>query len=449
MILTKHGYQIHLEDQSEIKKILTVRPDENALGFQGAPFKLYRSTNKGSLLVPRYFGTNHFGPPSKDTRGPPAPARIQFTGTLRAETRQLEAFEKGKEAFRTVGGGVLSLAPGFGKTVLALAFSAHLKTRTLIVVHKEFLANQWKERIEHFCPGATIGRIQQDTFDTDKDFVIAMIQTLCSRENGPEDFNSFGFLIVDEAHHIGASAFSQTMFKFCPKWSLGLTATPERKDGLTRVLYWFLGPEFFRVNRENQKQTKIETVWFDHPRFREAPPLTRFGKINMAQMVTDVTEIQARNTVILGLIEGALSQGRKILVLTDRREHCEFLFSKFDNQISGIYYGGLSETELGAASQKRIIFATFSMAQEGLDIPTLDTLVLATPHSDVTQAIGRIMRETPGKKNNPLIFDVADRWSVFQAMYRKRCVIYKSVTGLHPGEEEKVEILEPKKCNFI
>ena len=78
------------------------------------------------------------------------------------------------------------------------------------------------------------------------------------------------------------------------------------------------------------------------------------------------------------------------------------------------------------SSKHRIIVATYSMAQEGLDIPVLDTLLMTTPHSDVTQAIGRIMRETPGKVNAPLIIDIADRWSVFNSMYRKRCVIYKA-----------------------
>jgi superfamily II DNA or RNA helicase len=115
---------------------------------------------------------------------------------------------------------------------MALAYAAHLGVRTMIIVHKEFLANQWKERINQFCPGATIGRVQQDTFDIEHDFVIGMIQTMCSRENDPKAFDTIGFVIVDEAHHIGAAAFSQTMFKLCPRYSLGLTATPDRKDGL-------------------------------------------------------------------------------------------------------------------------------------------------------------------------------------------------------------------------
>lgn len=451
-VQTRTGYRIQLskEGLTEIKRELTVRGVENALGFRPPSFKVYRSENKEEITVPRYFGTERFGPASKEFRVDPHHAdRIVFTGKLRSDTKQTEAFDAGLKAFES-GGGVLSLPPGFGKTCMALAFSAHLKVRTLIVVHKEFLANQWRDRINEFCPGATIGRIQQDIWDTDKDFVIAMIQTLCIREMPPENFDQFGFLIVDEAHHIGAAAFSQSMFKFCPKWTLGLTATPERKDGLTRLLYWFMGPEFFRVSRENQKQTRVETIQYDDPLFKEGPPLSKFGKINMAAMTTMVTDLNSRNELIIDIVKNCLGDNRRILILSDRREHCEWINAQFDSKISGLYYGGLTEKQLEETAQKKVIVATFSMAQEGLDIPVLDTVILSTPHSDVTQAIGRIMRETKGKKNSPLIYDIADRWSVFFSMYRKRLKIYKSL-GFEIQSEMKENtpqvILED--CAFI
>jgi len=368
--------------------------------------------------------------------------------------RQPEAFAAGVKAFEEHGGGVLSLAPGQGKTCMALAFSAHLKLRTLIVVHKEFLANQWRDRIQQFCPGATIGRIQQGICDTDKDFVIAMIQTLCSRGEDAlpsRTFDQFGFLIVDEAHHIGAAAFSQAMFRFCPRYTLGLTATPERKDGLTRILYWFLGPEFFRVQRENQKTTKVEVIAYKDPAFKESPPVTRFGKINMAQMVTDVTDLPRRNEFIIKIAREAAEGGRRVLILSDRREHCQFLAGEFGSELSGLYYGGLKEAQLDESSRKRIIIGTFAMAQEGLDIPVLDTIILASPKSDITQAIGRIMRETPGKLNNPLIYDIVDHWSVFHSMARKRMTIYKvsgfEIAGAAP-DEKPVEVFGKGKCLF-
>ena len=334
-------------------------------------------------------------------------------------------------------------------TAMALAFSAHLKVRTLIIVHKEFLANQWKERIAQFCPGATIGRIQQDIFDVEKDFVIAMIQTLCMRQVGSLD--QFGFLIVDEAHHIGAAAFSQSMFKMCTKFTLGLTATPERKDGLTRLLYWFMGPEFYAVQRENQKKTRVETVYVDDPLFKEAPPTNKFGKINMAEMVTQISELDSRNEIVLDIIRNCLGDNRKVLVLSDRREQCTWINSQFQSEMSGLYMGGMSEKDLDESSKKSLIVATFAMAQEGLDIPTLDTCILVSPHSDVTQAVGRIMRETAGKTNSPLIYDIVDRWSLFYAMYNKRRAFYRRA-GFQCGDtEDEPPAKRPAlgKCAFI
>jgi hypothetical protein len=106
----------------------------------------------------------------------------------------------------------------------------------------------------------------------------------------------------------------------------------------------------------------------------------------------------------------------------------------------------MNEKDLDAASKHTIIVATYSMAQEGLDIPVLDTLVMTTPHSDVTQAVGRIMRETPGKVNAPLIIDIVDRWSVFNSMYRKRCVIYTAAGFSRSDFEGSAQEFPKGKC---
>jgi len=431
--LTRNGYVC--EGGPEIKRELTVRPQTQhgiGPGF-GPSFKVFRGVKQDAgvtptsslVLVPRYYGLGRFGPPSRDSRPDHARAPgIVFTGHLRDATRQNEAFAAGVKAFEEEGGGVLSLPCGFGKTTVSLALSAHLKVRTMIVVHKEFLANQWVEKIKEFCPTATIGRVQGDTFDVEKDFVIAMIQTMCMREFDKKAFDSIGLLVVDEAHHIGAPAFSQFMFKICPKFTLGLTATPERKDGLTRLLYWFLGPEFFKVERVNQGTTKVTTLNYTDEAFKEAPPVTRFGQLNMAGMINIVTELEARNDLIVQTAEEALADGRRVLILSDRREHCFYLQNRLGSNAK-LYVGGMKEKDLEESAKSPIVVATFQLAHEGLDIPALDTVILATPKSDIKQSIGRIMRETAGKVNDPLIFDIADQWSVFFAMYRKRLKVYR------------------------
>lgn len=456
-LLTRNGYIVQSENESEIKRDLTVKPLTNALGSSGPgfgpSFKVFRQVKgEKTLVVPRYYGLGKFGLPPRDTRPVCAGAPgIGFTGRLRDATRQPEAFSAGVKAFEETGGGVLSLPCGFGKSCMALAFSAHLKVRTMIVVHKEFLANQWVEKIKEFCPGATIGRVQGDVFDIEKDFVIAMIQTMCMREFEKKAFDSIGLLVVDEAHHIGAPAFSQFMFKICPKFTLGLTATPERKDGLTRLLYWFLGPEFFKVERVNQGTTTVQTLNYVDEAFKESPPVTRFGQLNMAGMINIVTGLEARNTLIIQTAESALAEGRRVLILSDRREHCFYLQNRLGSKAK-LYVGGMKEKDLEESSRAPIVVATFQLAHEGLDIPALDTVILSTPKSDIKQSIGRIMRETKGKVNNPLIYDIADHWSVFFAMYRKRLKVYKEggfcIDGADVASEKPTEVFGKGTCLF-
>ena len=282
----------------------------------------------------------------------------------------------------------------------------------MIMVHKEFLADQWTQVIARFCPGATVGRIQGDTMQLEHDFVICMIQTMCSREHHVRAFESIGLLIVDEAHHICAKVFSQTMFKLCPKFTLGLSATPTRKDGLTQVLHWFLGPTLIAVSR-NSKEVIVRPVTYTGP-FPDPRDLST--------MITDLTQVPERNALLKGLIDELLRTKRNILVLTDRREHCRWLMEQYPQ--AGLYIGGLSREALEQAAEKRLIIATFSLAQEGLDIPKLDTVIFATPRSDIVQASGRILRS---RGNQPLIIDLVDQTGMFFGMFSKRKTHYRQM----------------------
>tara|TARA_B100001142_G_scaffold294608_1_gene314941 strand:+ start:7912 stop:9246 length:1335 start_codon:yes stop_codon:yes gene_type:complete len=440
MKLTRSGCIV--PDTPEVKKELTVRPIVNAdFGVAPPSFKVFRKAKSG-LCVPRYYAEERFGRVTEDVRPEPTKIKISFHGKLRDETHQNEALAKAIET----GHGILSLPCGFGKTTVSLAIASKLGYRTMIVVHKEFLANQWRERIQQFCPGASIGIVQQNKKELDCDFVIAMLQSLSLKEYSFEDFDSIGTLIVDEAHHICAKVFSQSLFKLCPKHTFGLSATPNRKDGLTKVLHWFMGPTFFSVERKQQDQVDVFPLEFTCDRYEDPPPCTRYGKLSLPTMITEITEIPDRNRLILQTIKDLSKTTRQVLVLSDRRFHCEYLHGKFKTT-SGLYMGGMKEAELAESSKKKIIFATFSQAHEGLDIPSLDTVILATPKSDIVQSIGRIMRETKGKKNNPRIYDVVDQWSVFFAMYNKRLRVYRQGGFNIPKQpkEDKYDFT-PGKC---
>ena len=443
--LTRSGLIID-NPTPEIKKELTVRAVvNNEYGFPPPPFKVYRSAKNG-ICVPRYYGTDKLGIPQTDKRPNPVKTSISFKGKLRDETKQNDAFNAAIEA----GHGVLSLPCGYGKTTVSLAIACKLGYRTMIIVHKQFLADQWRERIKQFCPGATIGTIQQEKKEVDCDFIIAMLQSLSLKEYSFNDFDTIGTVIVDEAHHICAKVFSQSLFKMCPKHIFGLSATPHRKDGLSKVLHWFMGPIFFAVERENQDQVEVFSIQYECPMFKNPPPCTRNGQLSLVNMITELVEHRGRNRMLVGLVKKASSGSRQLLVLSDRRQHCEFLHQCFPKS-SGLYMGGMKEVELEASSKKKIIFATFSQAHEGLDIPTLDTVILATPKSDIQQSIGRIMRETPGKQNNPHIYDIVDQWSILFAMYKKRLRVYKqggfNVDAVQ-GQEEDGNPFQGK-CLFL
>lgn len=151
--------------------------------------------------------------------------------------------------------------------------------------------------------------------------------------------------------------------------------------------------------------------------------------------------------MLVNLIKRASAGTRQLLVLSDRRQHCEMLHQCFP-KTSGLYMGGMKERDLQESSTKKIIFATFSQAHEGLDIPALDTVILASPKSDIVQSIGRVMRETAGKQNNPHIYDIKDDWSIFTAMYYKRLKVYKA-GGFKIYGKEAVEKTEALPGGFL
>jgi superfamily II DNA or RNA helicase len=169
----------------------------------------------------------------------------------------------------------------------------------------------------------------------------------------------------------------------------------------------------------------------------------------MAGMINIITELEDRNRLIVQTVEEAFTQGRRVLVLSDRREHCFNLQAKIGSK-SALYIGGRKEAELAISANSPVVIATFQLAHEGLDIPALDTVILATPKSDIKQSIGRIMRETKGKLNAPLIYDIVDQWSVFFSMYNKRLKVYREGGFEICSEIEKPpEVFGKGKCMFL
>ena len=302
-------------------------------------------------------------------------------------------------------------------TVIALYIACCMKIKTLVVVHKSFLLDQWEERIKTFVPLARIGRVQQNVEDVDGcDIVVGMLQSIAMREYDDETFRDFGLVIFDEVHVVPAPVFSRALLRLSAPYMLGLSATPVRRDGLSYVIHWFIGPIFFEHSLTEKDDVTVKVCSFQ---------LGRTLPMNMVAATTILCAMEPRNTLIVKLICELTSIGHKVLLLSDRRAHCQTLKTMLllNANIEGaLYLGGMKGFELKESEKRAVLLGTYSLAKEGLDIPSLDAVVLATPRSDVVQACGRILH---GKTaHSPIIIDIVDQWIIGRAQFNKRKIYY-------------------------
>ena len=315
---------------------------------------------------------------------------------------------------------IACLYTGWGKTFASLFIAHLLGVKTLIVVNKETLLEQWKEQIIKFT-GIIPGIIQGTKIDIQPLICIGMIQSISMKEY-PDTFNNFGFTIYDETHHYCSKVFSNIFFKIKSKYNLGLTATIKRADKLEYVLEWFLGKIAVDIKLLIiEPQIRIYN-FYDYS--ENTIKYNTNGKINSPTSLTNVTENENRTIFIIEIIKEMYKENRKILVLSDRKAHCEYIKGKLNDFSVGIYYGGMKKEDLKKSNECRIIIATYQMASEGYDNPDLDTLILASPKCNVEQAVGRILRKK--NKNEAVVVDINDCISIFNNWNIKRKSFYKS-----------------------
>lgn len=447
MLLSRRGAAIKISDLTEqekklVNRELTVSPVSLNEIFP-KKFKVFQKDDT-NVYVPRFWALENLKRPITEDFGSIVPmnSSVQFTGTLRKELQQDQAVEALISSLRKTGGGVLSLDTGFGKTISSIYTAVKLGVKTMIMVHKAFLAEQFEESIKRFAPAAKISKIRGEVCDTSGDFVIVMIQTLLSRKY--DSFDGFGCLILDESHHAPAESFSQAMFGVSFKYVIGLTATPVRKDGLTRVLYWFFGPLCFEARRKNQKSVFVKIVNFTHPEYFKPPNVNCRGDICYASLITKICDIADRTIRIAEEAKILADTGRYVLVLSHRRSHA----TQICEQLKSI--GVDAATYLGGDKMEpdvRVICATYALASEGYDNPRLSGLVLATPSSDVVQACGRILRG--GSGNDPIIVDIVDQYSLFLGQVAKRKSFYRKIGFTIIGEKKQEPNKEKPEIMFV
>lgn len=376
--------------------------------------ELFRETLR-DLGIPRAYFQKHIRPEhhivDATSEGEPWGSDATFQGVL--HDPQVRAHDAVVDHLSTNYGALLEAAPGFGKTVVTCAILATLRRRTLVLVHKEFLADQWAKRIQAFLPGVRVGRIQGAVCDTEADVVLALVQTLVSRE-WPESFwRQFGVMVGDEVHRVAADTWTPAACMIPSRYRLGLSATFRRKDGCERVFFDHIGPVVFS-HRTPRLLPKIQRVQARRDKRPLGEPRDRVAA------VTRIAKDKARTAHLADLAVRAAQHGRKVLMFSERRPHLEAIAALIPPSITtGYYVGGRSEKQLAEAEQAQVVLATRQLVEEGLDIPALDTLILATPLVDPEQTVGRILRPSEGKRP-PLVLDVRDTEALFVAFARKR-----------------------------
>ncbi|WP_417328073.1 TOTE conflict system archaeo-eukaryotic primase domain-containing protein [Halarcobacter sp.] len=310
--------------------------------------------------------------------------------------------------------------PGFGKTLLGAKMFEQRACSTLIIVNKNMLLDQWRDRfVEYFdYKRADIGFLGKSKNKLNGKIDVATMQSL---KNSPEIINNYSFVIVDECHHIPAVTFEQIVKQFYGKYILGLSATPKRKDGLDPILFQQLGDISYEYKKKKTFNNKLEIIRTDF--ISEAD--------NYATLINELCVDETRNGLIIEQIK--LHQDRKILILTDRIEHINALEKLLENeQIDYVsIHGSMSKKEqsekIKLVESKSLILATTSYFGEGIDFPHLNTIIFATPisyYGRLIQYLGRIGR---GNQECLAIDFLDNKNAMLNSAYKKRLEGYKQM----------------------
>ena len=472
-VLTHIGYSLLKSgltpaEQAVIRKELTVAP--KVLGprrYGGAgedSFPVFLES-PSRLYVPRIWARDRYGPAESSIMSPGVDLRpdLKFVGT--PYDYQVSIVDTFMKAADDQGGGLICVPCGRGKTFMAAYAAARLKKRFIVVVDKEFLLQHWSGELQALLPGIRLGILQQDKQQMGTEIVskrelslpelkdlarkaglkvggtkpellarlqeakvntvpevdtitydctIAMIKTLVLRDFAQDEFREYGFTIFDECHHLGAAHFSRALQKVQTQVMLGLSATPTRDDGLTKVFEWFLGkPVYWEQTREPDPDVVVQKISFtsDDPAYAEVPVDFR-GEPVLARLLTQVLECEARNEAIDEVLEGLVAN-------------------------------------------PQVILGTYAMASEAMNIKTLNTMVMASPRKKIEQSTGRILRvQKEDRTVEPLIVDIVDSHSVYQGQWFKRRVYYRKCKYKIVGEKGKAsapveENTQPQGCQIV
>lgn len=358
------------------------------------------------------------------------------------------------DALKKYVNGIFILFAGAGKTQIALQCASELKQKTLFLTHTKDLLNQAKERCEDnlICKTSTI---TEGKSDVSGDIVFATVQTLVGIiDKGLIKQNEFGLVVVDECHHLSSNAESVKMFEKCinyfnARYKLGISATLHRADGLQNTTTKILGNVIYELKKSEDK-TKFIGYYENKPIIEVSASIFQVpaqihmlktaynvanrdvfdttGRIVFSTLISDLANDYDRNKLILDLL---YKLDNYTIVISERTNQLEYLHKNIKNSI---YINGKTpkkkrekEIEEFRQGKHKVLFATYSLVAEGLDIPILENIIMASPVKDdrlVIQAIGRCQRPSENKKMAK-VYDLVDDVSILDKFTRKRKNVYK------------------------
>lgn len=342
--------------------------------------------------------------------------------------------------------GVIVMPCGAGKTQTALEIVARLGMRCLWLTHTQDLMYQSLDRARTVLgiEKESYGKITGGKVNIGRGITFATVQTMAKLDL-PLYKNMFDIVIVDECHKaIGSPTrvmqFYKVLSNLSCKYKFGITATPRRADGLEKAMFALIGGVICEVSKESVRETtcpvdvKIYETGYK-PDLHVV--LSGDGTLNYAALVDDMIENQDRFDFVSDVIVGHKKRGA-MLVLANRVDYLKRLNEKYPGR--SICLSGLRNTKVGKAERKEAlkklnngdidcIFATYQLAKEGLDVPNLRTLIMATPEKDettVTQAAGRVGRKAE-EKDGGLIIDLSDDFGMYNGWKKKRVKYYSKL----------------------
>lgn len=351
--------------------------------------------------------------------------------------------EEAVSAFERYRMGVIVSPAGSGKTVKGLASVARSGQRALWIVHTKELAEQAIERFEQFL-GIQAGYIGDGEFSYGEQVTVGIINSLLN-----QDLDSltsrFGMIVVDEAHRVPSASFRDLVSRFPARYRLGLTATPERADGLHPLLYAAMGPVLFRTTyAELEKKgyvmlPKLNVVFtdFDYP-YQESSDYAPMSKM--------LTLSPERNRLVVTHVLNEAKKGRFCLVLTPRKDHCELLAKmiaahgvKVEWVTSQVNKERRRDIRMRSLNKEIDVLVATQLADEGLDLPGIEALFLAFGERSAArteQRVGRCVRPQEGKEQ-PVVYDFVDyKVGVLLNQFRHRLDVYERM-GIYVSPQIK------------